>query len=153
MLNNLSSKYILNIIFQNVRSKKRLNIIKYNKKIIARLDIKKEDFKAYEVLKKFNSKYKINIEDIDIDELILNRYQNLGGEVFLYLKKIHFKELRVLNLYDNHIENIDALEKTNFNNLTILDLGYNNIESIDILEKVNLKNLKCLYLNRNEYMR
>ena len=52
-----------------------MNIIQYNKKILSRLNIKKEDFEVYESLKEFNSKYRINIEDIDIDELILNRYK------------------------------------------------------------------------------
>ena len=73
MLDNVMSKYIVKEIFENIKNKRKLNIIKCNKKIKMKLDINKKDFEIYITLKEFNNKYNINIEDIDIKELKLNR--------------------------------------------------------------------------------
>ena len=79
MLNNIKSKYIVNIIFQNLKNKRKLNIIKNNKKMLDILNITKDDFQLYRYLKEFNKKYNLNIEDIDIKELNLtNKY--IGDE-------------------------------------------------------------------------
>ena len=56
-----------------MRNKKKLNIIRFNKRIKERLNIAKEDYKVYELLKEFNIKYDLNIEDIDIKELNLKK--------------------------------------------------------------------------------
>ena len=71
MLDNLKSKYILKEILEKIKNKRKLNIIKYNKITKAKLNINKEDFEIYITLKEFNNKYKTNIEDIDIRDLIL----------------------------------------------------------------------------------
>ena len=44
MLNKIRSKYILNIIFENVKKKKMLNIFKFNKNMQEKLCLKKGDF-------------------------------------------------------------------------------------------------------------
>ena len=87
MLDKIKSKYILKDIFENMRNKKKLNIIRFNKRIKERLNITKEDYKVYEILKKFNKKYDLNVEDNDIKELNLNE-RNIGNEGLKYLNNI-----------------------------------------------------------------
>ena len=87
MLNKIRSVYIINEIFKNLRNKRKLNLIKYNKEIMNHLNITKEDFKAYEVLEQFNNKYNTDIEDIEIDELDLNK-SNLSNEGLKYLRMV-----------------------------------------------------------------
>jgi len=72
MLDNVKNKYILKKIFEKIKNKRKLKIIKYNRRIKVKLNINQEDFEIYITLKKFNNKYKVNIEDIDIKELNLS---------------------------------------------------------------------------------
>ena len=143
MLDKVKSKYILNAIFENIRNKKKLNIIRYNKRIKERLDIKKRDYKEYELLKEFNKKYYLNIEDIDIKELNLNKC-HIRNEGLKYLNKINFNQLNILDLSDNDISDISILEKVNFKELKELNLSWNDISDISILEKINFKELNKL---------
>ena len=46
-IDNIKSRYILKIIFNNLCQKKLLNVIGYNKKLQKRLNINKEDYKKY----------------------------------------------------------------------------------------------------------
>ena len=71
MLENIKSKYILEIIFKNVHNRIKLKTIKYNTKILNILNITKEDFEVYNKLEEFNNIFDIYIEDIDIKELEL----------------------------------------------------------------------------------
>ena len=105
--------------------------------------------KNQKLLNEFNKKYNLNINDIKIEELDLNS-NNIGDEGLKDLVKIEFKELKLLNLNDNNITNIDALENAKFEKLTKLDLGNNKIADINILEKVNFKDLKELILDNNK---
>ena len=73
MLNDIKSKYILFIIFDTIKNRSKLNIIKYNKFLLDKLNITKKDFKVYELLKEFNKEFNLNIRDIDIEELDLNK--------------------------------------------------------------------------------
>ena len=149
MLDNVKSKNILKEIFVKIKNKRKINIIKYNKRTMVKLNINKEDFDIYITLKEYNTKYKTNIEDIDIKELNLsNRY--IRNEGLKELIKIKFKELKVLNVDINEISDINILEKVNFKELKELNLSYNYISDIDILEKVNFKELKLLDLSFNE---
>ena len=149
MLDNVESKYIVKEIFENINNKRKLNIIEYNKRIKIKLDIDNKDFEIYITLKEFNDKYKINIEDIDIKELILDG-EYIGNEVLNELGKINFKELKILFLDNNNISNIKVLEKVKFEKLEVLYLSRNEISDINILEKVNFKELKELYLGNNK---
>ena len=56
-----------------MRNRIKLNIIKYNKAITKRLNIVKKEFEAYKSLKELNLKFNLNIKDIDIEELDLNK--------------------------------------------------------------------------------
>ncbi len=46
---------------------------------------------------------------------------------------MEFKQLKILNLARNQIDDIKALEKAKFENLEILNLGFNKISDINIL--------------------
>ena len=61
MLENIKSKYILEIIFKNVHNRIKLKTIKYNTKILNILNITKEDFEVYNKLEEFNNIFDIYI--------------------------------------------------------------------------------------------
>ena len=100
------------------------------------------------LLKDFNEKYNLTIEDIKINELDLQD-KNIGNQGLNYLVKLELKKLKILKLYWNNISDIKLLENAKFEKIEKLDLGYNRISNIHILEKVNFKYLKELYLNDN----
>ena len=102
MLDKITSKYIIKKIFQKIGNRKKLNFLKYNKRIQKRLDINKDEFKPYPILKEFNQKYKTNIEDIDREELNLEK-KYIGKEGFNDLIKIKFKNIDLMNLNFNNI--------------------------------------------------
>jgi len=52
MLNEIKSKYVLNIIFKHIKNRRKLNVIKYNKFLLDKLYITKEDFQIYEPFKR-----------------------------------------------------------------------------------------------------
>ena len=141
MLNNIKSKYILNLIIKKLKKRIELKLIKYNKILINKLNITKEDFEQFKLLKEMNKKFHLDIKDIEIKELNLN-HKRIGNEIIEYLKRIEFKELKELDLSSNNISNIKVLDKVKFEKLEILNLGGNEISDINILEKVNFKELK-----------
>ena len=130
-------------IFNNLKNKRKLKIIKYNKKLLDKLNITKDNFKVYKILKEFNKKYDIYIEDIDIKELNLNR-KCIDNEGLQYLKRIEFKNLNKLDLSENNISDINILEKVNFKELKELNLSNDYITKTDILQNVNLKDKKII---------
>ena len=111
---------------------------------------------------------KIHIEDIEInkdnnidDKLFDNSSEN-NTEKIINEKKIideceydmsctnnTFKNIKILNLTNNNLSDINILEKVQLENLEKLCLDNNNISDISILEKVKFKELKELYLNGN----
>ena len=120
MLKNIKSKLIIKTLFKNIHNKLKLKIIKNNKYMIRILDINEDDFKIYEILKEFKEKYKLNIYDIDINELNFS-FKKIGNEGFKFFTKIKFNELKELGLYFNQISDINSLENANFKNLEILN--------------------------------
>ena len=54
------------------------------------------------------------------------------------MENVKFPKIKKLNLGDNKITDINALEKVNFKELKILDLSSNNISNIEVLKKVIL---------------
>ena len=152
MLDNVKSKYVLKEIFEKIKNKRKLNIIKNNKRLTIKLDINKADFEIYITLKKFNNKYKVNIEDIDINELYLKN-KNIGIEGLKDLVKINFNELEELNLSENGISDINILEKVDFKELEELNLSSNMISDINILEKVDFKGLNKLNISEKPIKR
>ena len=148
MLKTIKSNFIIKTIFKNIHNKIKLKIIKYNKYMLGRLDIKTENFKNYELLKEFNEKYYINIEDINIKELNLNK-KGIGDKELELLKNLDFGALEKLDLSDNKISDIRVLENVEFNELKELNFSCNKISDIKVLEKVNFKELKEINLSYN----
>ena len=149
MLADIKSKKILYMLFSYIKNRNKLNIIKYNRSLLNRLNITKDDFKSYIFLKELNEKLNLNIKDIDIEELNLDK-QYIENEGLKYLNKRIFKSLKKLLLNNNYISNINELINFKFEKLEILNLSNNNISDIKILEKVNFKELKELILNDND---
>ena len=105
--------------------------------------------KNEELLKEFNNKYNLNIENNKIVELDLS-LSNLGNEGLKDLCKIEFKELKKLWLCTKNISDINILEQAKFGKIEILNLRKNEISDINILEKVNFKKLEILSLSENK---
>ena len=101
------------------------------------------------LIKKFNKKYRIDIKDIQINELNLCS-KNFGNEALIDLCKIKFNELKNLNLSKNSISDIKILEKAKLENLIKLDLSFNKISDINVLAKINFRELKILNLSNND---
>ena len=106
-MGKINSHYIIDILLNNLRHKRKLNIVKYNKEILFRINITEEDFKIYLHLKEFNTKFNLNIEDIDVPELCL-KHKRLGNEGLKYLSKIKFKGLKLLDLRLISFKNVDV---------------------------------------------
>jgi len=100
------------------------------------------------LLKEFNKKYNLDINDFNITKLNLSR-KFAGNELLKDLSKFKFNELKELYLYDNDISDLKDLQKINFEKLEVLDLCNNNISDIKVFEKINLDNLKQLLLINN----
>lgn len=100
------------------------------------------------LLKEFNKKYNLDINDFNITKLNLSR-KFAGNELLKDFSKLKFNELKELYLYDNDISEIKDLQKINFEKLEVLDLCNNNISDIKIFEKIKLGNLKQLLLINN----
>ena len=140
MLEKIRSFFVLKKFFLNLKNKRILKVIKYNKTLLNKLNIDINNFKAYKLIKKFNEKFGININDFDEKELDLNNKKILNEDLE-YLN--HFYDLKELNLYCNKLKN------KNFQDLIFLNLSYNKITNINILEKVKLPKLEKLILNNN----
>ena len=97
MLGKIKSKLIMNKVFSNLRIKKKLNILRYNNKLQKRLNITSKDYELYVILKEFNDKYKIKINDIDNTELnIRGKYIRDEGSIDLF--DLGFKNLIKLDM-------------------------------------------------------
>ena len=84
MLTKINSKYILNIVFDNLKMK--LKILKYNKNMLKLMNLGKKDFNDFLILKEINEELNTKIEDIEIKSLIL-RNKNLGNLKLICLNK------------------------------------------------------------------
>ena len=146
MLVNIKSKYLLEIIFNNLRKKLKLNLVKYNKNFLQKLGIDIKDFQKYKLLKEINEKLMLNIKDIDINYLDLSE-KKLNDNALEYFDKIEFENLKVINLSNNKIKDIKSFIKYK---LDKLDLSQNMISDISSLNNYNFEDLKELYLNNNE---
>ena len=149
MLNEIRSKYILNLVFMNLQKRMKMKILKYNNKLKKKLNIKLKDFEQYQKLKELNHKLNLNIEDTNIKKINLSR-KCIGNQEFQYLGQVEFGNLEALNLNQNNLTNINALEKIKPEKLEILNFHDNYILNIDIFEKIYLNELKELDLSYNK---
>ena len=110
MLNFLKSKIILGLIFKNLNNRKKLKIVKCNKNLMHKLNITLRNFQDYLLLKEINHRYKLNIEDIDIEKL--NISEKLLNDNFIdKLSKIDFYKLKELSLENNYISELDIYDE------------------------------------------
>jgi len=123
-----------------------MNSKNYNRGLFLNYPIK--DFINEILLKMFNKKYNLDIQNTKIDNFNLVNFK-LKNEGLIYFSKIEFKGLKTLCMRYNNISDIKVLEKVHFENLEILKLGENEISDINVFEKVNFKELKELYLYTN----
>jgi len=149
MLNEIRSKYILNLVFMNLQKRMKMKILKYNNKLKKKLNIKLKDFQQYKKLKELNQKLNINIEDTNINIINLSR-KCIGNEEFEYFGDVEFGDLKTLNLNGNNLTNINAIENIKSEKLETLFFHDNYIINIDIFEKINLNELRELDLSYNK---
>ena len=98
------------------------------------------EFKIFDI----SSENNINIEKIINEKKIIDECENDMS----YISHT-FKNIKILNLTNNNLSDINILEKMQLENLEKLCLDNNKISDINILEKVKYKELKELYLNGN----
>ena len=117
MLNEIKSSFILNMIFDNLKKRLKLKIINHNKNLINRLDIEIKDFRRYKLLKNLNNNHILKIDDFDnVKEINLSK--NLDYNCILEcLSTIELNDLKILDLSNNKIDNINILMKVNFEQL------------------------------------
>ena len=127
MFNKITSKKIFSLIFSNLKSTKKLKTVKYNKKIQDKLNIDIKDFEIYALLKEFNTKYNLNIEERNIDTLKINNIGS-GKELFDYLNKLKFTELKELIISESKNLDLKLFERIKFNRLEKLVLERNHLK-------------------------
>ena len=101
------------------------------------------------LIKEMNIKYDLKIQDNKIHELYIND-RPIGDEIFQYINKLEFKQLKELYLQYDWISDINALKNAKFEKLERLKLTGNDITDINILEKVNFPELKDLSFYYNK---
>ena len=92
--------------------------------------------------------YHLNI-DSEIDKITINNkfFNNYDLRVLIQMP---LKNLRLLDLENNSISQIDCLKNSDFANLAILNLNNNEIKDISNLENVSFKDkLQALFLRNN----
>ena len=95
MLKNITSKYILQIIFEKINYERKLNIIKYNKILKIKLNLTTDDYIINLINQKLQKKLYIKIEG----EFELNaKGAFIGGIGLEYLNKIRLINLNKLDL-------------------------------------------------------
>ena len=150
MLESVKSKKVFNIIFEKIKMKLKLKLFVHNKSMQKRFNITIKDYQNLKAIKKLNQTFKLNIEDDNISILKNHSNKKLGYQIFEYLLKVEFKNLKILSLNNERISHFNLLPKLKFENLEQLLLGKNKISNIDILSKANFKKLKVLDLNEND---
>ena len=154
MLNNIKSKFILQIVFDNVKILRKLKIIKNNTKLSHKLYIAPEDIENSKLLIDFNKKYSLNIEDIYITQIDFPK--TIGIEALKDLCNIEFRKLKILCLSFNDVSvsDIDIIElrRAKFKNLLeqLILVGNftGNIHNNFIFNQVYFKRLKNVQLVR-----
>ena len=103
------------------------------------------------LLIKFNEKFNISIEDPNVEQIsIIKPKKQLENNGLSELSKISFQNLKLLDLSQNKIININCLENAKFENLEKLILNRNSIYNISSLTKVKFNELKDLELGGNK---
>ncbi len=86
MFNKIRSNKVLSNIFGSIKNRMKMKIVKYNKNVQKRLNIYKEDYEKFVIIKEFNTKYNLNLNDID-EKVIDLHEKNSGEEILKYMNK------------------------------------------------------------------
>lgn len=98
----------------------------------------------YNYMKKFH-KYEMK-EDTQRAEILDKYFNNFDLSV---LAQMPLKQLRLLNLSNNSISQINYLQNCNLKNLVILNLNNNAIRDISIFENLKCNGIQALFLKNN----
>ena len=153
--NKIEENEIKSLIYQPAKKVhvENIGIIKvndYNETESNLLNISFENHSNIINEKKFMDEYDIfNTINIFRNIRILNLTNNNILDINI-LEKVKFEKLEKLYLDNNKISDINSLEKVRFKELKALYLNGNNISNIDILEKVNFPKLEELDLSCNK---
>ena len=123
----IKNKYILNRVFSYLKYGLKLKILKHNKHLMNKLNISIKDFENFQLIKELNQKYNIDIQDIDVEELNLNLKGKIN-EAINIITQLKLEELKVLDLTQNELGNIDFLPQFMCKNLEILNLQQNRLK-------------------------
>ena len=100
-----------------------------------------------EALAQLNRDFELDFEG---NELKLSlRGRNLGDIGLQLLSKIQFTDLKDINLSNNSISNISALNDMVLPHLEFINMSENNITDVEPIAKLDSKNLKEIFLHRN----
>lgn len=136
--------YLRNLI--TTEKKKGKQISDYFDCILHDLEIKlKEQNNA---IKELLDKYKIKLSENDEEINLENK--KIDDRAIKLISKIDFKNLKIINLSNNTIKNIEPFKNMNLNHLRKIDLSLNEIENIKVFEKLDLPELKELNFNNNK---
>jgi Leucine-rich repeat (LRR) protein len=100
-----------------------------------------------EALAQLNRDFELDFEG---NELKLSlRGRNLGDIGLQLLSKIQFTDLKDINVSNNSISNISALNDMVLPHLEFINMSENNITDVEPIAKLDSKNLKEIFLHRN----
>ena len=100
MFRKIRSIIVLKNIFTKLKKRKKLTLLKYNKALRDKLNISKNDYQEFQLLKELNTKFNLDIKDVEDEELDLSN-KKLGKSFLAYFKKIKFNELKNLSFNEN----------------------------------------------------
>ena len=138
----------ISIITQNINNNvliKESDIYSENEDLESIL--KKIDLLQKKLLDNFNKKFKVHINAED-KEINLDG-KSLNDTDLKALCTIYFKNLKVLNLKNNKINNIEPIKNLRASNLQNIDLSENQIENLKPLQDLETKKLEYLNLEKN----
>ena len=102
MLERISSKYIIRLLFSHIKIGKSLKIIKINKKLMERIDIKEFHYQLYSLYSSFKYSKIDNINDILNSPKMTLYPDDIKCEVIFRLMKKEklFQNYNYINIYD-----------------------------------------------------
>lgn len=149
---NLRSLKLINLNLNQIKNRTFVKFRKLEQLSIVKSNIKSIEFDAFQSLN--NLRY-LNLEQNQLNDSIWNSLTKylpnletlyLSQNNFNYLKKIHLKYLKILDLSSNGLQFIDH---NIFHSLEKLYLQNNELNSLQLTFLLSLKNLKELNLDFN----
>ena len=142
---NYYNAYNINIALNNYQRNKYIDIL--NKKDSKIMLPGVDDSNLYNYMNNLYIKKEALNEDTAIEIKIDNKFFN--NYDLKILTQIPLKNLRILELDNNAISNIEYLKYANFTDLVILSLKNNAIKDISVFKDVKFKEIQGLLLSNN----